>query len=135
MHFTSTADALAVLNDVQVDEVERSQAAHFLAKHPDPTVMATLVARLEDGDPGVRWAAAESLAGLGQSALVPLLEALANAPASALLRAGALYVLAHSNSYAVRQREAQLRPALEGPAGGHSAMRAAQEVLQELQAG
>ena len=134
MNFASTADALTVLNDISIDEVERTQAAHYLSKHPDPQVISTLVARLEDSDPGVRWAAAESLAGLGQSALLPLLEALAHRPASSLRCSGALYVLAHSNSYAVRQRAARLRPALEGPACGHSAMRAAQEILHEMRA-
>ena len=133
MNFTSTAEALAVLTNTGIDEVERSQAARFLGHHAEPAVITTLIERLEDTDAGVRWAAAEALAGLGQTAFVPLLEVLAKAPANSLLCSGALYVVAHSGSYAVRHREAQLRPALEGPAGGHSAMRAAQELLQEMQ--
>jgi HEAT repeat protein len=133
MDFTSTEEALAVLNDPQIAEVERTQAAHYLGKHPDEQVMASLVERLEDDDAGVRWAAANALAGLGQSALAPLLHILAQRPAGSLLRSGALYVITHSGSYAVRQWADQLRPALEGPAGGHSAMRVAQEILKELQ--
>jgi HEAT repeat protein len=132
MVFTSADEALTILNDTHGYEVNRVLAAQYLARHPTLPVVESLIKRLEDDDVGVRWAAAEALAALGKSAVPPLLHALKNYPGSARLRSGILYVFAHNSNWAVRQKEAQLRHALTGPAGGYSAMRAAKDILQEM---
>ena len=128
----SIDDAIVVLNDTHYFAYERIEAAHVLAKHPEPRCLESLIHAAEDDDPGVRWAAAHELATMGEPALAPLLHALMEHPGSSLLRNAVLHVLRHNRNDAILQKVTRFQKALQGPASDLTAILAAHDLLLEL---
>lgn len=95
----------------QADDRLRWEITRTLVEIRDPRTADRLVQILiDDPDPGIRWLAAEGLAGIGEASLRPLLEALVHHSDSAWLRQGAHHVL---KALATGSREPFLRPVLQ----------------------
>lgn len=123
--FESTEQAVAVLKDSSLPELERADAAHFLQDHPTAEAIDALVAALTDVDHGVRWAAGSALAHIGEPAMPALLWALAQPNTSKVLRDGAHHVVTDNSSPRVVNLCQPLLQALKGPQAGIASMEAA----------
>jgi HEAT repeat protein len=125
----SPEEAIAILKNTRLSELERDDAIHYLQEYPSPEGMEALVAALQDDDPGVRWAAGAALAQLGEAGLPALLRALCRPTEDALLQQGARHVLHYNASPRVRQQTEELMQALKGPGSAVSTMEAAHKLL------
>jgi HEAT repeat protein len=128
----SVMDAIAILQDLHLPELEREEATHYLQAHPTPQAIRALVATLEDDDCGVRWACGAALAMLGEDALPILLEALADPNNSRRLRDSARHVLYYNIDPQVQQITHSLFQALRGPAAQLETMEIAFRLLHHL---
>ena len=125
----STEQAITILKDTELSELEREHAIEYLQDHPSPEGIEAFIVALEDDDPGVRWKSASALALQGQSAMHPLLEALCRPDADARLREGAWHVLRQNASKEVREDGQELLQALRGPAANIATLEAANKLL------
>ena len=78
-----------------------------------------LVEALRDNDHGVRFAAAHTLAYVGDAAVPALLRALAQPDTDVVLRKGATIVISESTSPKVRQQGQPLLSVFKGSTGRH----------------
>lgn len=125
--------SLRIINDASLATSEREATIHYLRDHPSPAVAEQLVQTLEDDDPGIRWAAAMTLAAYGNVGLRPLLQALTQPTIDARLREGAHRVLSHNTSSQVPgPRVQELLNALQGPGANVATMTAAMNLLRTL---
>jgi len=129
----STEEAIAILKNTRLAELEREDAAHYLREHPSPEGTEALVVALQDDDTGVRWTAGAALAQLGDAGLPPLLKALCQPSEDTLLRQGARHVLHYNASPRVRQQTQELMQALKGPGSAVATMEAAHKLLVQWQ--
>ena len=136
MQFQSETQALTVADDSRQDPREREQAIYYLAEHPSPRGIQTMVRLLEDDDFGVRWVAAVGLSRVGEAALPELLEALVDPHrvADPRLREGAYHVLHYNFSPMVSELAWDLMKALKGSAADITTLEAASRVLARFQA-
>jgi HEAT repeat protein len=125
----STEEAIAILKNTGLSELEREGAVHYLQEYSTPEGTEALVAALQDDDSGVRWSAGAVLAELGDAALPPLLKALCQPSEDSLLRQGARHVLHYNASPRVRQQSQELMQALKGPGSAVTTMEAAHKLL------
>jgi HEAT repeat protein len=125
----STAQAIANLQNTQLPENRRTDAAHFLVADPTPDGIAALVTALTDGDHGVRWAAGTALANIGEPAMHALLSALIAPDVDKTLRDGARHVLTDNSSPRVRELSVPLIKAMKGPEANIAAMQEATKLL------
>ncbi|GIV78025.1 MAG: hypothetical protein KatS3mg050_2419 [Litorilinea sp.] len=129
---THLDEAIARINDTHLTTQEREEAIHYLKQHPNPAGVAPLVQALEDGDPGIRWAAAEALSAFPLAELRPLLEALVRSPDSVWLREGAHHVLTHLRRTEEIQQVQALRDALQGEGAIYATEMAAVKLLEHI---
>jgi HEAT repeat protein len=127
----STVQAIALLQNDILSELEREDAIHYLRDHPSPEAIEALVTALDDDDAGVRWSAGAALATLGEAALPTLLEALSKSPDVRLMEA-ARHVLHYNTSAKVRDETQELMRALKGPEAALATEVAARKLLWEL---
>lgn len=125
-------DALIVFSDPTRPEHEREKALELLKGLPSDKVTAALIAALHESDSGIRWAASDVLAMMGDAALKPLLLELASARNDLNLRQSAIHILHTSHSQNVRVRTAALQKALKGPSAQVDSMEAANRLLIEI---
>lgn len=125
----STAEAIATLQNRQLAENLRTDAARFLVSDPTPASIAALTTSLRDGDYGVRWAAGTALAHIGEPAMPALLNALIGPDVDEVLRDGARHVLTDNASPRVRELSVPLIKALKGPQADIAAMQEALKLL------
>jgi HEAT repeat protein len=129
----STEEALAILKNTRLSELEREDAIRYLEEYPSPAGMDALVAALQDDDSGVRWKAGAVLAQLGEAGMPALLRALCRPSEDTLLRQGARHVLHYNTSPRVRQQTRELMDALKGPGSAVATMEVAHKLLTEWQ--
>jgi len=125
----SSAQAIVILQDQQLPENQRTDAAHFLATDTSDESIKALVAALSDADHGVRWAAGTALALLGEPAMHAVLSALLEPHVDKTLRDGVRHVLTDNSSANVRQLSVPLIKALKGPEADIAAMQEAAKLL------
>jgi HEAT repeat protein len=125
----SPEEAIAILKNTRLSELEREDAIRYLQEYPSPEGMQALVAALQDDDSGVRWKAAAALAEMGEAGMPALLKALCQPTEDELLRQGARHVLHYNTSPRVRQQAQELMLALQGPGSSVSTMEAAYRLL------
>lgn len=128
----SQAEALHILEDTSLAASEREIAILYLREHPSAEAAARLVQRLEDHAPGVRWAAAITLARYGDLGLRPLLRALTQTGINAQLREGAHRVLARNPSSLSSGQLQELLEALQGLGTNVATMSTAVKLLRLL---
>jgi HEAT repeat protein len=129
----STEEAIAILRDTRLSELEREDAVRFLQEHPSPEGMEGLVAALQDDDDGVRWKAGAALAQLGDAGMPALLRALCQPTEDELLRQGAHHVLHYNASPRVQQQSRELMEALKGPGSSLTTIEVAHKLLTQWQ--
>ncbi len=131
MMITSSAQAMAILNDDHEKAGVRETAVRYLANHPTPEAIARLVQALQDDDVGVRWEAANNLAQLGEPALLAVLKALTDPHRvdDPRLRDNVYHIL-HLNQAAVPVPIADLLGALRGQAADIASLVEADHVLR-----
>jgi len=125
----SPEEAIAILKNIRLSELERDDAIGYLQEHPSPEGMQALVTALQDNDYGVRWKAGAALAELGEAGMPALLKALCQPTEDEVLRQGARHVLHYNASPRVRQQTQELMQALKGPGSAVSTMEAAHKLL------
>jgi HEAT repeat protein len=125
----SPEEAIAILKNARLSELEREDAIRYLQEYPNPEGFEALVAALQDDDSGVRWKAGAALAELGEAGMPALLRALCQPTEDELLRQGARHVLHYNASPRVHQQSQELMQALKGPGSAVSTMEAAHELL------
>jgi HEAT repeat protein len=128
----STEEALFLLQDTDLAEMDRTTAIQYLRNHPSSAGVEALVAALEDGDFAVSESAATALATLGERALPALLHALAQGPVGVELRERAWQVLYKNSSPMVRAESEQLLKAIHSPDADVATMEAAGKLLKQL---
>jgi hypothetical protein len=130
----SVDQALGILDDRSRPPVEREVAGRYLMAHPDAKAAARLVLALQDDAAGVVWSAAETLAQLGDAALVELCRALADHKRAGdpRLLNGAYQALYHMQNATRPDILGRLMRALKSPAPDLAAMEEAHQVLREL---
>ena len=116
----SATQAISILQNTKLGELEREDAAHYLQQNPSAEGNQALVAGLEDDDYGVGWACGAALAALGEQAFVPLLEALSQPDNSTRLRKGARHVIHYNSSSKIHSQAAGLMKALKGQGSASS---------------
>jgi HEAT repeat protein len=124
----SPEEAIAILKNIRLSELEREDAIRYLQEYPSPEGMQALVAALQDDDYGVRWKAGAALAELGEAGMPALLKALCQPTEDELLRQGTRHVLHYNASPRVRQQTQELMQALKGPGSAISTMEAAHKL-------
>jgi hypothetical protein len=127
--FTSKQEAMAIISDTTRSDLVRKEAIHHLQYNASPESNRLLVQMLMDDEAGVRWAAADALANIGEDALPVLLRALVQNAGNGQLRAGAHHILSANRSYCVHKDCEALLKALEGPASDIAVMDAASTLL------
>jgi hypothetical protein len=145
--------AIALLNNKQLNYEKRELAIHYICEHPTQEGIKALVGALRDPEFGVRWTASTALAQLGSLALPEVLRALANPKTNTVrLREGVIHILhyssnlAHEPVYKHPQMEPQVKitsgasvsvgdlmTALKGPAADISSMDVAGRLLLRLE--
>lgn len=128
------AEALAIFSDPTRPEHEREKALQLLKGLPSDQVVAALIAALHDPDSGIRWAASDVLAMMGDAALKPLLLELVSIRNDLNLRNSAIHIFHTSHSETVRMRTAALQKVLKGPGARAqiASMEAANQLLIEI---
>ena len=124
----SSEQAINMLKDTNLSEVEREHAIEYLHEHQTDEGIAILIEALEDDDPGVRWKASEALAAFGESAMPRLLEALCQPSTDQRMREGAWHVLRQNSSHSVRAETQKLQKALKGPSANIASMEEANKL-------
>lgn len=145
--------AIALLNNKQLNYQKREFAIHYICEHPTPEGIKALVEALRDPEFGVRWTASTALAQLGPQALPEVLRALTTPKSNTVrLREGVIHILhyssnlAHEPVYKHQHMEpkvyikpgtlvsvGELLTALKGPAADIKSMKAAGKLLLELE--
>lgn len=125
----STEQAISTMQNTRLSEKDREEGIHYLRDNSSPAGIDALVAALRDDDHGVRFAAANALAFLGDSAMPALLKALAQPDCDSLLRNGAYIVLNENTSPRVRQSSGELLKALKGPQAAIATMEASVKLM------
>ena len=127
-------EALVVFSDPTQPEHEREKALELLKGVSSERVTTALIGALHESDSGVRWAASDVLALMGDAALKPLLLELASVRNDLNLRQSALHIFHTSHSENVKMRTAALQKALntQGPIAQIKSMEAANQLLIKL---
>ena len=125
----STEQAISIVKNKQLAEVDREQGIYYLRDNPSNTSIRALVAALSDDDHGIRFAAAKALAFLGDAAMPALLEALTSPDNDVVLRNGARVVVTESSSPRVREQGQELLKAFKGSQAGIATMEAAFKLM------
>ena len=112
----NSENAIAVLQDVTLQEFRREEAAAYLHDHPSAQGIEALVKGLEDDDYGVHWACGTAVARLGDEAFHAYLEALAKPNHNPRLREIARHIVHTNSSEHVKQDGRSLLEAVKGPA-------------------
>ena len=128
----STEQAISILQNTKLGELEREDAVHYLQQNPSAEGNQALVAGLEDDDYGVGWACGSALAILGEQAFLPLLEALSQPGNSTRLRKGARHVIHYNSSPKIHSQAAGLMKALKGQGAASSTEVEAHRLLAEF---
>ncbi len=129
--FESMEQALALLNDPQADSLQRVDAVRYLGELATDEAIQALVATLEDDDYGVRWAAADALAKLGEKAAPAVLRKLLDPQASSRVFEMAVHVFRNNGDLLIRSKSEALVKALEAD-HAIEAMTEAGKLLSEL---
>ncbi len=129
----TTEQAIAVIQNTRLSEAEREEGIHFVREAPSAQGIDVLVEALRDNDHGVRFAAAHTLAHVGDVAMPALLQALAQADNDIVLRKGATIVISESTSPKVRQQGQPLLNALKGSQAGIATMEAAIKLMPSFE--
>jgi HEAT repeat protein len=129
----STKEALFLLQDIDLSEMERTTAIQYLRNHPSSAGIKGLVAVLEDDDFAVSESAATALATLGEVALPALLRALAQGPVGVQLRERAWQVLYKNASPMVRAESEEILQAIHNTDADVATMEAARKMLKQLE--
>ncbi|HID33576.1 MAG TPA: HEAT repeat domain-containing protein, partial [Anaerolineae bacterium] len=111
--FESMEQALALLNDPQADSLQRVDAVRYLGDLGIEEAIQALVTLLEDDDYGVRWAAADALAKLGEKAAPAVLRKLLDPQTSSRAFEMAAHVFKNNGDILVRSKSEALVKALE----------------------
>jgi HEAT repeat protein len=125
----NTNEAILLLQDTDVQEIERTTAISYLRNHPTPQAIEALVGALEDDDYRVIDYAVTALATLGEDAFPTLLRVLAKEPASAR------GVIVNNQSALVRAESDELLESLEEAGADGATMKAAAKLLNEAWSG
>lgn len=125
----SVEQAIAELQNGDLPEAERVNAARFLQGNPSSQGIDALVEALEDDDHGVRWAAGSALAFIGEPAMPAILSALITPDTSRVLRDGVHHAIVDNSSPRVRAQCQDLLKALKGPQSGIASMEAAMKLM------
>lgn len=153
MLIESEDQAIAILNDAQLENQHREIAIHYLAEHPTSTGIKQLIGALFNDEFTIRWVASIALAQLGPAALPEVLRALTNPELNTFrLREGVIHLLHYSSNLAhepVYKHQfmepnvyikpgtlvsiSELMTALKGPAADISSMEAAGKLLAQLE--
>lgn len=129
----SEAEALALLENSSLSNLERKEAIHYLAENLNPPVVRKLVDTLEDHEFSIRWAAAKALAHAGEQAWTPVLRKLVAAGGDGRVREVAHHVLNKNASTRVQKESQNLLKAMKGPAADMATPQAAYELLREIE--
>ena len=129
----TTEQAIAVIQNTRLSETEREEGIHFVRQAPSTQGIEVLVEALRDNDHGVRFAAAHALAYVGDAAMPPLLQALAQADNDIALRKGATIVITESTGPKVREQGQTLLNALKGSQAGIATMEAAIKLMPSFE--
>ena len=129
----TTEQAIAVIQNTRLSEAEREEGIHFVRQAPSTQGIEVLVEALRDNDHGVRFAAAHALAYVGDAAMPPLLQALAQADNDIALRKGATIVITESTGPKVREQGQTLLNALKGSQAGIATMEAAIKLMPSFE--
>ena len=121
--------AISIIKDSKLPERAREDAILFLETHPSGETTEALLDLLDDIDPGVRWAASEVLAGMGDDAISPILSRLMK-PTDMMFRNSVHRILENSRSAKVRNETKSLQHALKSPGGDLITMEEAYKTLQ-----
>ena len=129
--FESLKHAISVLNDPNEDSLKRVDAVRYLGESGTEEAIQTLVATLEDDDYGVRWAAADELAKLGDKAAQVVLRNLLDPNTSNRVFEMAVHIFKNNGDILIRTKAETLVKALEAD---HEivAMTEASKLLNEL---
>lgn len=130
--FETIAQATALIQNKNEPEERRVAAAHYLGEHGTEESAAVLVSALDDDDPGVRWAASEALAKMGDAAMPALLRAMVQPHCSLRLIDGAKHVFHTSSSDNVRAETTQLLQTMHGSSRSVAVMSAASALMTKL---
>ena len=125
----STEQAIAAFQNTRLSESEREEGIHYVRQNPSAEGIKALVGVLQDNDHGIRFAAANALAYVGDDAMPALLAALAQADNDVVLRKGAAIVVGESSSPKVRAQGQDLLHALKGSQAGIATMEAAIKLM------
>ncbi len=129
--FESLKHAISVLNDPSEDSLKRVDAVRYLGEIGTEEAIQILVATLEDDDYGVRWAAADELAKLGDKAAQVVLRNLLDPNTSNRVFEMAVHIFKNNGDILIRTKAETLVRALEAD---HEieAMTEASKLLNEL---
>ena len=125
----SAEHAIQVIENKNLPEHERVHAIKYLRGAPSKEAVSALLIALKDDDHGVRFAASESLADMGDIVMPQLLQALSRPANDIRLREGALRVFHNSSSERVREESRELSRVLLGVGAQPLSMKAASELL------
>lgn len=132
MSYASVNEAVLAATNTTAASQDREEAIAYLGSHPSAEAINALIELLETDDAGVRWKAAEVLAGLGKAALTPLLHALVEKGDSRWLLEGATHVLRDNRDHNVAKMTEGLRAAMKGSGAAVATVTAAGELLVKL---
>lgn len=132
MSFASIDEAVQRASATSASSQDREEAVGYLSSHPTPEAIGALIDLMETDDAGVRWKAAEALAKLGKTALVPLLRALVDKSDSRWLLEGATHVFHDNRDPGVAKMTEGLRAAMKGSGAAVATVTAAGELLVKL---
>ncbi len=132
MSYASVNEAIQIASKSVAASQDREEALDYLGSHPAPEAITALIDLLETDDAGVRWKAAEALAGMGKTALVPLLHALVDKSDSRWLLEGATHVLRDNRDHNVAKMTEGLRAAMKGSGAAVATVTTAGELLVKL---
>ena len=129
--FDSMEQAISVLNDIGEDSLRRVDAVRYLGELGTDEAIQVLVDTLEDDDLGVRWAAADELAKLGEKAAPAVLRKLLDPETTPRAFEMAVHVFKDNSDLVIRSKSEELVKALEAD---HTieAMTEASKLLNEL---
>lgn len=100
--------AIASLNNETLSEQEREKVILRLEETATPQAIEALIGALRDRDSGVRWAASQALARLGEPAVRPLLLAMTKPNTDLFFIETARHVFVNNSSERVKQRTKDL---------------------------
>ncbi|MBK8049005.1 MAG: HEAT repeat domain-containing protein [Anaerolineales bacterium] len=124
--------ALAVAQDTKRSSQDREAAMRSLENKSSDATITAMIKLLSDSDAGVRWTAASTLISFGDTALVPLLQALVEQHDSTWLREGAYHVFHDTKSIKVSNATMGVMKALKGPASETATTDAAAQALMKI---